>query len=235
MKKLVVLFLILVSAFFVLPSFAEEDAATPEGILAVVHSGTLSLREKPDASSKRVESLQNGDVAIIPVDGNGNVWRNDGFIYAWFDNDYGWLMEKLVTKNPRYLISAEKGTPVYASPTMAVEITDSLGKNEQLLILEELESGYIVNFRKTAGFVSRNANLYFGIKTGQNSMDYFGERLGILNDEEEFYMAPNPEAEQLVICQKGEPIRVYGEVGEYYKAVWNKQLVYVEKDDVDLQ
>lgn len=237
MKKLVVMFVAL-AMLFVSVAFAESES--PDGIPAVVHSNTLSLRTEPKVSASRVEKLQNGDFLIIPTDANGNYWctrdsANNEFVYVYHAGEYGWVMEKLLTKNPRYLVSKDKSGTVYASQTMAVEITDHLDAEEQLLILEELSTGYIVNFRKTAGFVPYGDNYYIYERVAENAYNYDCDRWGTIEEDATAYNWPSSDSSAVCTYKNDSWVTVNGEWNGYYRLTVNGQTAYIKKDVVKLQ
>lgn len=236
MKKLVVMFVAL-AMLLVSTAFAEPEV--PDGIPAVVHSNTLSLRTEPKVSASRVESLKNGDFLIIPLD-NGYPLRicdnsNNQFVYVYHAGEYGWVLEKLLTKNPRYLVSKDRSGTVYASQTMTVEITDHLDAEERILILEELSTGYIVNFRKTAGFVPYGDNYYIYDRVAEDAYNYDCERWGIIEKDTTAYNWPSEDSSSVCKYRKDSWITVNGEWNGYYRLSVNGHTAYVEKKVVKLQ
>lgn len=233
MKKLVVLFLVLVTLFASVVAVAEE---IPNGIPAVVHSNTLSLREEPKTSARRIENLRNGDFVVIPYDAQGNVWSNGyDFVYVWHDGNYGWVLSKLLTEHPRYLVSADKTPTVYASPSMKVEITDHLDPEETILILEEVSNGYVVNFRNTAGFVPYGENTYVYERVGTDAYNYLNNRWGLVQGEAILYTWPDEISDQVTTYFDGQPVNINGEWNGFYRASIGAQTVYIKKDVIKLQ
>ena len=129
------------------------------GYPAVVLCETLTLREKPSASSKAMQSLKYGDTPIvINADLPTGPEEENGFVYCTLsdseDAPCGWLDSDYIVINPAWYVTEQK-TTVYAwNDTDALKI-GLLGKDTRLPILKEDGDWYLVSLRGAVGWIHR--------------------------------------------------------------------------------
>lgn len=129
------------------------------GYPAVVLCEKLTLREKPSASSKALQSLDYGDLPIvIDADLPTGPEEENGFVYCTLgdseDSPCGWIDSGYIVINPAWYVTEQK-TPVYAWNDTAAPKVALLDKNTQLPILKEEGDWYIVSLRGAVGWIHR--------------------------------------------------------------------------------
>lgn len=129
------------------------------GYPAVVLCEKLTLREKPDTSSKAVKVLEYGALPIvICADMPEGATVENGFIYCTLGDSetspIGWLNADFIVINPAWYVT-EKETPVYAwNDTAALKVA-LLEKGVQLPILQEYDEWYLVSLRGAVGYIHK--------------------------------------------------------------------------------
>ncbi len=127
------------------------------GYPAVVLCEKLTLREKPDPSSKEIQTLNYGDLPIVVgADRPTGAEEENGFVYCTLgdseDAPCGWINLDYIVINPAWYVT-EKETAVYAwndtdSPKVAL-----LDKDTRLPILKEEDDWYLVSLRGAVGWI----------------------------------------------------------------------------------
>lgn len=124
------------------------------GYEAVVLCESLTVREKPDASSKAVQTLQQGKVFLVMEQSNG--WADvvlsddvDGAPVGWVNADY-------IVIDPAWYKTDDK-TPVYAWNDTAAPRVALLGKGETMPILKEEGDWLIVGLRGATGWIQKTS------------------------------------------------------------------------------
>lgn len=124
------------------------------GYEAVVLCESLTVREKPDASSKAVQTLQQGKVFLVMEQSNG--WADvvlsddvDGAPVGWVNADY-------IVVDPAWYKTDDK-TPVYAWNDTAALRVALLDKGETLPILKEEGDWLIVALRGATGWIQKTS------------------------------------------------------------------------------
>ena len=144
---------------------AQAEIIPPEGpgqqigYTAVVLCETLTLREKPSASSKAVLTLNYGDRPIvICADHPSEAQRENGFVYCTtgdgIDSPTGWIKEEYIVINPSWYVT-ERQTAVYAWNDTAAPKVALLDKNTRLPILKEEGDWYLVSLRGAVGWMHK--------------------------------------------------------------------------------
>ena len=129
------------------------------GYQAVVLCETLSVREKPNASSKVIQTLNYGDLPIIVgADLPSGAKEENGFIYCTLgdseDSPSGWIKSDYIFINPAWYI-ADKETAVYAWNDTAAPKVALLDKGTRLPVLKEEGGWYIVSLRGAVGWIHK--------------------------------------------------------------------------------
>ncbi len=129
------------------------------GYPAVVLCETLTLREKPNSSSKAVQTLKYGErVIAVDADTKKGAKKENGFIYCCLgdseDSPCGWVPADYIVINPAWYVT-EKKTTVYAwNDTAALKIA-LLDKGTELPILKEEGDWYLVSLRGAVGWIPK--------------------------------------------------------------------------------
>ncbi len=129
------------------------------GYPAVVLCEKLTLREKPDFSSKEIQTLNYGDRPIVVgADLPAGAKEENGFVYCTLGDSVdalcGWLNPDYIVINPAWYV-AEKETTVYAwNDTAALKVA-LLDKDTSLPILKEEGDWYLVSLRGAAGWIHK--------------------------------------------------------------------------------
>ena len=127
------------------------------GYPAVVLCEKLTLREKPNASSKAVQSLEFGDQPIvINADLPEGPQEENGFVYCTLgdseDSPVGWIDSGYIVINPAWYVTEQK-TTVYAWNDNAAPKVALLDKDTRLPILKEEGNWYLVSLRGAVGWI----------------------------------------------------------------------------------
>ena len=121
------------------------------GLRAVILCEELSLREKPSASSKVVETLRYGDFLIVTQQSDG--WARCVLGDAE-DSPWGWVNADYIAVDPAWY-RTDASTPVYAwKDTSALKVA-LLDKDETLPILKEEGDWLIVSLRGAVGWIHK--------------------------------------------------------------------------------
>ena len=129
------------------------------GYPAVVLCESLTLREKPDSSSKAVQTLKYGDLPIvIGADRPAGAKEENGFVCCILgdseDSPCGWIDSDYITVNPSWYVT-EKKTAVYAWNDTAAPRVALLDKDTRLPILKEERDWYLVSLRGAVGWIHK--------------------------------------------------------------------------------
>jgi len=127
------------------------------GYPAVVLCETLTLREKPSASSRAVKTLVYGDLPIVVgADRPKGTMEENGFVYCTLgeseDSPCGWINADYIFINPAWYVT-EKKTAVYAWNDTAAPKVALLDKNNRLPILKEEDDWYVISLRGAVGWI----------------------------------------------------------------------------------
>ena len=129
------------------------------GYPAVELCEKLTLREKPSASSKTMQSLKYGDQPIvINADLPEGPEEENGFVYCILDDSEdspcGWIDSDYIVINPAWYVTEQK-TRVYAWNDSAAPKVALLEKGTRLPILKEDGDWYLVSLRGAVGWIHR--------------------------------------------------------------------------------
>ncbi len=127
------------------------------GYPAVVLCEKLTLREKPDPSSKAVQTLSCGDRPIVVgADRPAGAMEENGFVYCTLgdseDAPCGWLNADYIVINPAWFVT-EKETAVYAWDDAAAPKIALLDRDTRLPILKEEGGWLLVSLRGAVGWI----------------------------------------------------------------------------------
>ena len=127
------------------------------GYPAVVLCEQLTLREKPSASSKAIQSLDYGDEPIvIDADLPRGAKEENGFVYCTvsdsIDSPNGWINADYIVINPSWYVTEQK-TQVYAWNDSSAPKIALLNKNTKLPILKEDGDWILVSLRGAVGWI----------------------------------------------------------------------------------
>ena len=129
----------------ILPPYGEGQI----GFQAEILCEELSLREKPNASSKVVKKLQYGDFIIV-------MEQSDGWAYCTLGDSEdalkGWVNADYLAIDPAYF-RTEGTTPVYAWNDTAAPKVALLDKDVTLPILKVEGDWLIVSLRGAVGWI----------------------------------------------------------------------------------
>ncbi len=136
-----------------------EEPGQQIGYTAVVLCETLTLREKPSASAKAVQTLEYGALPIVVgADLEDGIHEKNGFVYCSLgdslDSPCGWLNREFIFINPAWYVT-EKDTAVYAWNASDAPKVALLEKDVQLPILREEENWYLVSIRGAVGWIQK--------------------------------------------------------------------------------
>ena len=129
------------------------------GYPAVVLCEELTLREKPSASSRALQTLNYGDQPIvINADLPTGAEVKNGFVYCTLgdseDSPCGWINTEYIVINPSWYRTEEK-TPVYAWNDTSAPKVALLDKKTTLPILKEEGDWLVVSLRGAAGWIHK--------------------------------------------------------------------------------
>ncbi len=112
---------------------------------------TLTLREKPDASSRVVQTLDYGDLPIV-------MEQENGWAYCAVDDSedspLGWVNADYLAIDPAWY-RTEKKTTVYAWNDTSAPKLALLNGNTRLPILKEDGGWLVVSLRGAAGWIQK--------------------------------------------------------------------------------
>ena len=121
------------------------------GLQAVVLCESLTLRREPDASSKKVTSLEYGSLPIV-------IRQSGGWAYCAVsdseDSLTGWVNADYLAIDPAWYRTDER-TPVYAWDSTTANKVALLSANTSLPILKNEGSWLLVSLRGAAGWIRR--------------------------------------------------------------------------------
>ena len=129
------------------------------GYPAVVLCEELTLREKPNASSKALKTLNYGDRPIVVgADQPAGAQEENGFVYCTLgdseESPCGWINADYIVINPAWYVT-EKSTAVYAWNDTAAPKVALLDKGAQLPILKEEVDWYVISLRGAVGWIHK--------------------------------------------------------------------------------
>ena len=129
------------------------------GYPAVVLCEKLTLREKPSASSRALETLNFGDQPIvINADLPEGPQEENGFVYCTLDDSeespVGWIDSGYVVINPAWYVTEQKATVYAWNETDAPKVA-LLDKKTRLPILKEDGDWYLVSLRGAVGWIHK--------------------------------------------------------------------------------
>ena len=131
----------------ILPPYGEGQI----GFRGVILCETLSLREKPSASSKVVETLEYGDFILVAKQVDGWAWCVLGDAE---DSPAGWVNADYIVVDPAWY-RADATTPVYAWNDRLAPKVALLDENVTLPILKEEGDWLIVSLRGAVGWIHK--------------------------------------------------------------------------------
>ncbi len=131
----------------ILPPYGEGQI----GLRAVILCEELSLREKPGASSKLVETLQYGDFIIVTQQSDG--WARCVLGDAE-DSPWGWVNADYIVIDPAWY-RTDAMTTVYAWNDKAAPKVALLDENITLAILKEEGDWLLVSLRGAVGWIHK--------------------------------------------------------------------------------
>ena len=121
------------------------------GLQSVVLCEDLTLRQKPDASSKVVQTLKYGALPIV-------MEQKDGWAYCAVsdseDSPLGWVNADYLVIDPAWY-RTEKKTAVYAWDDTAAPKVALLDADTRLPILKEEGNWLIVSLRGATGWIQK--------------------------------------------------------------------------------
>ncbi len=129
------------------------------GYPAVVLCETLTLREKPSASSKVLQTLNYGaQPIVVSADRPDGIQEQNGFLYCTLgdsiDSPCGWINKEFLFINPAWYVT-QKNTSVYAWDASDAPKVALLDSDVQLPILREEEGWYLVSLRGAVGWIQK--------------------------------------------------------------------------------
>ena len=129
------------------------------GYQAAVLCETLTLRERPDSSSKAVATLHYGDLPIVVgADLPAGPQEENGFVYCVLgdseDSPSGWINAGFLAVNPAWYVTEQK-TTVYAWNGADAPKVALLDEGARLPILKEEGDWFLVSLRGAVGWISR--------------------------------------------------------------------------------
>ena len=127
------------------------------GYPAAVLCKELTLREEPDASSKAIQTLYDGDRPIVVgADTQAGPREENGFVYCALgdsvDSPCGWINEEFIVINPAWYVT-ETQTPVFAWNDTAAPKVALLDGGTTLPIVKEEGDWYLVGLRGAVGWI----------------------------------------------------------------------------------
>ena len=129
------------------------------GYPAVVLCEKLTLREKPSASSKAIQTLNYGDRPIVVgADRPTGAEKENGFVYCTLgdseDSPCGWINADYIVINPSWYVT-ERETAVYAWNDTAAPKVALLDPGIRHPILHEEDDWYVISLRGAAGWIHK--------------------------------------------------------------------------------
>ena len=129
------------------------------GYPAVVLCDTLTLREKPTASSRAIQTLNYGDLPIVvDADTASGAKEENGFVYCTLgdseDAPVGWINADYIFINPSWYVTV-KNTAVYAWNDTSAPKVALLDKGTRLPILKEESDWFVVSLRGATGWIHK--------------------------------------------------------------------------------
>ena len=121
------------------------------GLQAVVLCEELSVRESPDSSARKTNTLKYGDLPIVMRQENGWAYCALGDSE---DSPQGWINADYIAIDPAWYRTEAK-TPVYAWNDASAPRVALLNENTTLPILAEREDWLIVSLRGAVGWIHR--------------------------------------------------------------------------------
>ena len=132
----------------ILPPYGEGQI----GLRAAVLCESLTVREKPNAASRAVKTLQYGDFLIVEKQRDG--WAECFLSDAVDAGPAGWVNADYIAVDPAWYRTDAK-TPVYAWNDTAAPKVALLDKDTTLPILKEEDGWLVVSLRGAAGWIQK--------------------------------------------------------------------------------
>lgn len=131
----------------IIPPYGEGQI----GFRGVILCEKLSLREKPSASSKVLDTLQYEDFILVARQSDGWAWCVLGDAE---DSPAGWVNADYIVVDPAWY-RTDATTPVYAWNDTAAPKVALLDENVTLPILKEEGDWLIVSLRGAVGWIHK--------------------------------------------------------------------------------
>ena len=131
----------------IIPPYGEGQF----GLSAVVLCEELTMREKPSASSRAVETLHYGDRPNVISQSDGWAYCVDGDSE---DSPVGWIRADYIAIDPAWYVT-NTATQVYAWNDAAAPKVALLDKGTRLPILQDFGDWLVVSLRGASGWIRK--------------------------------------------------------------------------------
>lgn len=129
-----------------------SDEAYYGEVQGVVLCESLSLREQPDAASKRIHTMTYGMRCTVTAE--SGAW----YKVSYWDEEHlhrsGWVRREYVLVNPDYFIP-DGETPVYALPSGSSKRVGLIYGETGYPIIGEMNGFFVISLRGASGFVMK--------------------------------------------------------------------------------
>ena len=119
---------------------------------AAVLCESLSMRQTPDSSAPRLDSLTNGEVFVILEERDGwylaVVRSDDG---AWWHK--GWVLARYTVSPPSYIVTGDSAVDAYAYPAPDAPCVAEVPGGTRLLVIAQLDGYDVVSLRGASAFI----------------------------------------------------------------------------------
>lgn len=122
---------------------------------AAVLCESLSMRQTPDSSAPRLDSLTNGEVFVILEERDGwylaVVRSDDG---AWWHK--GWVLARYTVSPPSYVVTGDSAVDAYAYPAPDAPCVAEVPGGARLLVIAQLDGYDVVSLRGASAFIRQD-------------------------------------------------------------------------------
>lgn len=135
----------------------------PEQGCVQIISKNASVWEQPRTNSKKLGTVQNGEILQGSPAGtglSGSIVMQDGFYAVLYKNSVGWVNSAYCVLAPYEITLMESNVPAYCAPDARAKKVGSLSKLTKYTVIGFYDDFYIVNLRQAAAFIPMSVAHY---------------------------------------------------------------------------
>ena len=135
----------------------------PEQGCVQIISKNASVWEQPRTNSKKLGTVQNGEILQGNPAGtglSGSIVMQDGFYAVLYKNSVGWVNSAYCVLAPYEITLMESNVPAYSAPHPSSKKVGSLSKLTRYTVIGTFGDYYVVNLRQASAFIPMSVDHY---------------------------------------------------------------------------